>query len=256
MGLAVVRGGHQSTWAVQLAVWDGEDRGAPAGTAADVRFWAGTGRPTEVVSAGAILRANAARDEQQLSPEGPTVDRAAHALLFADFAGFSKIPEHLLPSFWSEVMTRAAKVIDDNEGIVLSRGTWGDAIYLVIDGALGAAELALSLQEALGAADLDCLACGPAGMRVALHHGPIYRSTDPITKREIFFGTEVSRTARLEPITPTGSVYVTEPFAALVALQDKGAFRLHNAGTLPLAKGYGTQPVYRLARGANRPAVT
>jgi class 3 adenylate cyclase len=248
MGLSALRAAHQSTHAVQLAVWDGADRGLPAGTAVDVRFWTEHGRTCEIIPAGEIRRATPVGEEVRANMDERGPERAAHALLFADFAGFSKIPEHLLPSFWSEVMTRAAKVIDGAEPIVLNRGTWGDAIYLVIDGALGAANLALSLQEELGTADFNCLDCGPAGMRIAVHYGPIYRSTDPITRKEIYFGTEVSRTARLEPITPTGSVYVTEPFAALVALEGKGAFRLHNAGTLALAKGYGAQPVYRLAR--------
>ncbi len=37
-------------------------------------------------------------------------------------------------------------------------------------------------------------------------------------------GSHVSRTARIEPVTPPEAVYVTEPFAAALALEGRAEF--------------------------------
>jgi hypothetical protein len=48
---------------------------------------------------------------------------------------------------------------------------------------------------------------GPGGLlsglslRIALHSGPVYKFTDPVTGDRSYGGTHVSRTARMEPIT-------------------------------------------------------
>ena len=56
------------------------------------------------------------------------------------------------------------------------------------------------------------------GLRVGLHLGPDYAAHDPILDRNNFFGAHVSRTARIEPVTPEGCVYVTETMAAGVGV--------------------------------------
>jgi len=55
----------------------------------------------------------------------------------------------------------------------------------------------------------------------------------------------VSRTARIEPVTPPGEVYVTEQFAARLALEPAG-FGCDYVGQVPAAKGYGTMRMYHL----------
>jgi len=54
--------------------------------------------------------------------------------------------------------------------------------------------------------------------------------------------------ARLEPVTPPGAVFVTEPFAAILALEAGGEFTCRYVGRIPLAKKYGDYPMYRLSR--------
>jgi len=85
-------------------------------------------------------------------------------------------------------------------------------------------------------------------MRIALHYGTTYSGYDPISRRTTYYGTEVSRTARIEPITPSGSVYVTEPFAAVLEMEPDHPFVCNYVGKTPLAKGYGVSPLYRLSR--------
>jgi class 3 adenylate cyclase len=95
---------------------------------------------------------------------------------------------------------------------------------------------------------------GPGGLlsglslRIALHAGPVYKFTDPVTGDRSYGGTHVSRAARIEPITPPGQVYASEAFAALAAAQGLRSFNLDYAGQTPMAKGYGTFPTYNLRR--------
>lgn len=245
MGMAAVQARHLATDALQLALWDGETRNPSVGTGASVERWRRSGRKTIAIDPGPIQRATPARsdDDATGSPH-----RAVHAILFADFAGFSRIPESALPHFWREVMGRTAAVIERFGAAVACRNTWGDAVYLVIEDAATAADIALEMQRALREADLKPLGLADPGMRIALHLGPMYRDLDPVTGSVNFFGTEVSRAARLEPVTPPRSIYATEPFAAILSIEAGDRFELNYAGALPLAKGYGSSRVYRLRR--------
>jgi adenylate cyclase len=73
-----------------------------------------------------------------------------------------------------------------------------------------------------------------------------------VSRRTTYYGTEVSRTARIEPVTPPGSVYVTEPFAAILEMEAANRFVCNYVGKTPLAKGYGVFPLYRLSRAPAR----
>ena len=89
-------------------------------------------------------------------------------------------------------------------------------------------------------------------MRLGVHFAPIFEGYDPVLKVTSYYGSQVSRTARIEPITPPGEIYVTEPFAATLALEAGDAFRCDYVGQVPLAKDYGSFRMYRLGRNASR----
>ncbi len=91
-------------------------------------------------------------------------------------------------------------------------------------------------------------------LRIGLHAGPVYVGRDPITGARNFFGTHVSRAARIEPITPPGQVYASEAFAALAAGRGAARFGFDYAGQTPMAKGYGTFPMYHVRRASSMSA--
>ena len=66
-------------------------------------------------------------------------------------------------------------------------------------------------------------------------------------------GSHVSRTARIEPVTPPGAVYVTEPFAAALGLEGREEFGCDYVGHMPAAKDFGRLRMYRLWRSSERP---
>jgi len=245
MGLARLRARHLDAEPVQVAIWDGVAASGPAGTGADVATWQARGGRTIVIDPGPVDRA--------LERPPPRVrsdyERMLAAILFTDFAGFSTLRETALPAFWDGVMRRVAEVLAAHEGEVECRNSWGDALYAVMPSASAAATIALELQDALAGFDFATLGLdGKGGMRIGVHYGPAYRTTDHITGRTTFYGTEVSKAARIEPVTPPGAVFVTEPFAAILALEAADRFACRYVGRIALAKNYGQFPMYRLTR--------
>jgi hypothetical protein len=245
MGLTRLRAEHLAAEPIQIAIWDGVAPGGPAGTGADVLAWQQAGGRTRSIDPGAV-----ARGLTRPEPRVKTVyERTLAAILFTDFEGFSNLGEAALPAFWDGVMRIVAEVLDAHGEEVVCRNSWGDALYAVMTSAPAAAEIALELHEKLAQFDYKRLGLdGSGGMRIGAHYGPAYRTTDHITGRTTFYGTEVSKAARIEPVTPTGAVFVTEPFAAIAALEARDRFACRYVGRIPLAKKYGDYPMYRLTR--------
>jgi class 3 adenylate cyclase len=208
--------------------------------------WRRTGRRQSVIRCGD----GAAPGAAAAAAARPT-NRRTRAMLFGDIRGFSRLSDAQLPRFVNTVLGAFAEVIDGYGSDVLLADTWGDGIYLVFDDAGKAARCALDLQRAMagidlaGAGLLDHLA-----LRIGGHLGPVYAGLDPIIKRQNFFGAHVSRTARIEPVTPEGCVYVTETFAAVLALHNPDEFTCDYVGMTEAAKDYGRMPMFLLRRAA------
>ena len=246
MGLALLRGHYLDAPVAQVALWDGGPARGTVGTAVDATLWRDIGHPQTIIPcpAGTEAPARAAPE-----PTGPTTSRVNRAMLFGDVKGFSKLDDRQLPVFVRDVLGAMATVLERYEGPLLFRNTWGDGVYLVFDDIQAAARCALDLQVAIGALPLDELGL-PAfiSLRLGGHFGPVYEDIDPIVGATNFFGAHVSRAARIEPITPEGCVYVTEHFAASLALDPRHEFDCEYVGTVPAAKGYGDLRMYLLRR--------
>lgn len=242
MGMARLRARHLHGDAIQLAIVEAARATTLSGS--DIHDWRASGGRSVVVTAEALVR--------PVMPPPPArsyVERGTFGIMFTDYPGFSELDERVLPIFWEEIMMRAARMLRRFWHKILQSNTWGDALYVVFQDAPSAAAAALDLCDQF--AEVDCKALGvPDGtaMRVALHYGPTYVGHDPVSERSTYYGTEVSRAARIEPVTPPGSVYVTEPFAAVLEMEADNRFVCNYVGRTPLAKGYGVFPLYRLTR--------
>ncbi|MEZ5171789.1 MAG: adenylate/guanylate cyclase domain-containing protein [Acidimicrobiia bacterium] len=240
MGEAVLEADRLDAPVAQLAVWDGSGADQRVGTGADVATWRSTGRTTHVVDPGDAR----VRGPSTFPAVGP--DRVVRAMLFGDIKGFSRLSEPDLPVFFERVMGAVAGVLDDSAS-VLYRNSWGDGLYVVLDSAVGAARAALAMQDAVDSIDADALGL-PAdlGLRLGGHAGPVFAGHDPVRDEPTFFGAQVTRTARIEPRTPEGEVFVTDAFAALVRLEAPDDFTCEYVGHIATAKDYGAFPMYRL----------
>jgi len=118
---------------------------------------------------------------------------------------------------------------------------------MIVDTVSAAAKIALGLADFFPDVQLKQSGLPQAlGLRVAAHIGPIFETPNPITGQTEFFGTHVVKTARLEPCTPVRSVYVTEPFAALLSIECQGEYRCEYVGNQPLPKNSGNIRMYNL----------
>jgi class 3 adenylate cyclase len=253
MGMALQRAAWLDADAVQLAVWDGLQTEHPAGTSVDVARWGGTGHHTVIVrppNTRVPEPSPAAEDDDQLSP------RVVRSLIFADVAGFSKLTDEELPRFNDVVLSSLGRVLSRYDDAIDYRNTWGDALYAVTHDPNAAAACAMDLQQTMKGIHLtrhklpDHLA-----LRLGAHIGPVFPTQDPLIGGDAFMGSHVSRTARIEPVTPPGAVYVTDAFAAALALA-QSAYSCDYVGHMPAAKGYGNLRMYRLRAPVRAVATT
>lgn len=249
IGLTLLRARFLAADAYQLAVWDGE-RGGPSDVAGtwidmDKADQAGLGRETVRVQSTKSTEPPASADAGD--DQAGRLRREPRCLLFGDFKGFSKLTDEQLPVYVNEVLGTCSKVLAGRGKHLTFRNTWGDGLFMVFDDVAAAADCAFSLQEAVSAIDHATLGLpSTLGLRLGFHYGPVYETIDPVLGRENCFGFHVSRAARVEPITPEKSVYVTEETAAAIALFCPGQYRAEYVGQVPLAKGYGAFRMYHL----------
>ena len=169
--------------------------------------------------------------------------------MYADMVGYSKLREHETPQFFVHFLGAIERAMAAGAGRPAFGNTWGDGLYLVFESAAQGAELALCLRDEI--ARIDWPGAGlPSDMniRVGMHTGPVFRTLDPIIKQENFFGSHVTRAARIEPVAAPGSVYVSEQMAAALAASGERSFACDYLGTLRLSKHYGNSRLYRLRR--------
>ncbi len=243
MGMALLRARFLDADVRQLAVWDGMAPAGPAGTAADVAAWRARGHRTSIVRPPATSATAVASAE----PEA-VGGRVVRAMLFGDIKGFSKLTDEQLPAFTEHVLGAFASVLERHRGAVCFRNTWGDGLYVVLTDAVSAAACAADLQDAMAGTDLEGHSLpGHLALRLGAHVGPVFPVRDPVIGTPAFMGSHISRTARIEPVTPPGAVFVTEQFAAALEIEGSG-LRCDYVGHMPAAKDFGRLRMYRLHR--------
>jgi class 3 adenylate cyclase len=251
MGLASLCARHLHAPLMQLAVWDGVVKeGVVGGTAVDMSAWRDAGLPVKLVPTGPD--ANVEKLPPWRRPEVARGRRDTRAMLFGDIHGFSKLSDAQLPRFTEKIMGTLAEVARRYKQHIAFINTWGDGIFVVFRDADRAAACALDMQDAIDAIDLVAEGL-PATLKLRLggHLGPVYELDDPITDRPNYYGAHVSRAARIEPITPEGCVYVTETFAAMLALHNADQFSCDYVGNTEMAKHYGRLRMFLLRRAGD-----
>lgn len=248
MGLALTKANTLDTEARLFTVREEAEGEGHRFVDHEADFWVASGFPTDTVEWLPEASADAPAALRREAPQRAG-GRVVKSMLFGDVKGFSKLREVQLPVFAREVLGAFSRVLESFGTGIPVKNTWGDALYVVAEDAVIGADCALSLQEAI--AELKPERHGlPShlGLRLGGHTGPVFPIDDPVLGYRSYMGVHVSRTARIEPITPVGSVYVTEAFAAALALDRKRSFMTEYVGHIPAAKDWGKLRVYVLRR--------
>ena len=255
-GLGATRARQLGTELIPMAVWDGRE-GKLGGTAGNVLRWRRDGLPVEVIDLLEILEAAGLNNPKEIRAVSrddvkssvPNLVPEIKSLLFADALHFSRLNEDQIPLFLNHFLGTIAQLLKRTAYQPVMKNTWGDGLFMVFRDIEAAGGFALELCEAINQTNWEEKSL-PAdlNLRMALHAGPVFDCIDPITEKQNFFGTHVSRAARIEPITPPGQVYASQGFAALAAAQRTQTFVCDYVGQVPQAKGYGTFPTYHVHR--------
>jgi class 3 adenylate cyclase len=183
-------------------------------------------------------------------------------MLFADIEKFTRLTEGELPGLMRALDCVRRHSEAEHRGLCQLE-TWGDAIYAVHRSAIGLLNYTFAVQHGLDT--LDPAAYGlnhPIRLRMGLHAGPVYEDVQPLNGRPVVYGSQVSRAARIEPISVAGHIYASQQFVAMLMSEDNSArhaalsmgesytrkFICEYMGTLALPKGYGRQAVYHVRR--------
>ena len=169
------------------------------------------------------------------------------AILFGDVRGFSKLGEAGQLRFLETVIGGFADVLEATPGVEYAE-TAGDGLFVVLSDVAAAAGCCFALRAVLDPVGLAAAGL-PAhlALRLSAHVGPLHRRHDRVIRRDKFCGMEVIRTARIEPVTPVGEIFVTEQFAATLAAEGD-AFVCEYVGRQAMAKGFGDCRMYSLRR--------
>jgi class 3 adenylate cyclase len=264
LGLAAIRCRQLDSTLIPLTVWNEKPGDGLGGTASVVENWRKLGYEPEIINLEKIGRRSRplpmgrqrrlqheSRAAGGAQTSGQSFGSRVVAILFADAVGFSKLAEAEVPRFVQHFLGAIAQLSNLFADSIIGKNTWGDGLYFVFSDIDLAGNFALQLADLVTKQNWEEKGL-PRGLnlRIALHAGPVYEFDDPITGNRSYSGTHVSRAARIEPIAPPSQVYASEAFAALAAAQRTRDFTCDYVGQTPMAKGYGTLPMYHVRRSS------
>ncbi len=183
----------------------------------------------------------------------PSPSRRMLGLVFSDMVGFAKLDDVEIRQYWTQVLPEIVQAIQPYARGILLRRTWGDAIHIATTDALTAAQICLAMLDRVQQlrprlegrlAQLE--------LRIGAHFAPAFADLDALEDRDTFFGSQLSFAARVEPVTPPGTTFISEALCAELELEAPGRFRTEYVGEMALAKRYGSFRLYNLVPRANR----
>lgn len=248
-----------------LAVWDGRPDDEPGGTADLLARWPQAER-LHVIRIG---------DEAPalLAPTAPPLvggrgespyRRVVKALLFANVVGHEELQEAQRPFFMCEFVARVAEELERLEPRPAAVSRWGDALFAALDAAEPLVDCAFTLLDVAARTAWAPEGGTPVSVRIALHAGPVIAGTDPFSGKPAFYGAQITRGARLEPLLAPGRVYASEQFVALLRGEQvaaehaarlagrkyRPAYACDYAGTLDTGSAGAPQAVYHIRQVA------
>ncbi|MDP2804728.1 MAG: adenylate/guanylate cyclase domain-containing protein [Gallionellaceae bacterium] len=167
--------------------------------------------------------------------------------MFAYVRGFSKLSDRNLLWYFNVLHPVLAAVINKHRNEIEHLETWGDAIHLITAKASTAAQVAMEINDALATIDQSSLGLTkPLLLRIGLHYGPTYKLYDHFAQKYTYSSSDVIKAARIEPVTPPGEIFGTEPFVAMLEIEDAHWAAPVYAGTISSAKNFGAFRMFHI----------
>lgn len=248
-GLGKMRAQTLDTELVPMAVWDGKPGDGFGGTATMVETWQKWGYQVEIIHPQTSKPSQLIFNKPEIKP---SKHRPIMAILFADVVKFSRLNEQQIAPFVEHFWGSIANLEIEKGYQSVMKNTWGDALYYVFDSVADAGKFALDIGELINSTDWTTKGLPEdLNLRISLHAGPVYPYINPITKKQNYSGNHVTYAARIESITPPGKVYCSQEFAAVSCAENVQSYTCDYVGQIPLAKKYGTLPIYHVHKNLN-----
>jgi class 3 adenylate cyclase len=169
-------------------------------------------------------------------------------MLFADIKNFSQLHDKQAPLFFAFFLDEVEHLIRAAKDKLVFWNTWGDGLFLVFNSVLHCADFTMQLLDWVE--QVNWVEMGlpkDLTIRVGIHTGPVFPLMDKIINRRNFFGMNVNRTARIEPVTMPGCAFASEQFVASLMTEPGHKYTCEYIGVEELSKGFDRCPLYRLA---------
>jgi len=179
--------------------------------------------------------------------------RAFRAMLFTDLKGYGRLPDRSIPDIVKEVFVPMAQACHGLETLPLMMKSWGDGLFIVFEDVAMAANAAFALMQCFN--DRIAELGEDLALRIGGHFGPVWERADPFTLSENLYGRHVTIASRLEAMAMPGSIYVSETFAAVLAMRNKegrdNAVMCDYVGQIQSDKEQASFPIYSLRRSGD-----
>jgi class 3 adenylate cyclase len=243
-GAALLRARALDTETCCLAVWDHSKSRVGGGTSEIASHWESRHADLKVIDVGVS-------PAQPKSDSTDEMSRTLVSVVFADVVGFSKLTEPQIVPYVEHFLGGVRELSNRYKDEMTFVNTWGDAVFAVFDSVDKLGEFALDLRSFVRDTPWADLSLPETlSIRIALHAAPASALFDPVLGKTNYFGQHISQAARIEPITPPGEVYASESFAALSASEGVESFLCEYVGRVPLAKAFGTFPLFHVKRSS------
>ena len=176
-------------------------------------------------------------------------------IVIADVVGFGTLQEGEVALFSLTLLKQCFSAAE-------SRGTrycntWGDAIVAYFESVDNALDYALEFCDLFRNKNWqqtpDDTFSSALSVRVALHAADVFISSDSKVPGGTIFGTQISLTARIEPVTQPNEVFVSEAAYAILAAHRRTNVAFRNMGRITLPKEGRDEVIYWARRKGESP---
>ncbi len=163
-------------------------------------------------------------------------------IVYTDLKGFSQMEEQDFINFHENYLQLLYKKVKKYHSKAEVWNTWGDAFIAVFEKGIDAAELMIDYREFF---QTHLKIIQP---RIAGHYGSVIVYEDPMLEgKKNAIGDEINKTARVEPVTFPGEIYVTNEFKKQLIEESEDLDVFFNPlGVVRLAKSYGEAELFRM----------
>ena len=177
-------------------------------------------------------------------------------VIFTDIEKYSTLKDADLKIYFNKIIPIISEELKIYKDSAIIWNTWGDAIFAIYDKAETAINMALAYRESFNKLNFEEFGIRKLTPRIAGNFGEFELVFDPVSGKQNVHGTLVNLTARIEPVTTPGEIFVTKEFMDMSrSSYDKiDNVRFEDMGEIKLPKNAGALTLYRLCKKEEAPS--